>query len=191
MPCTSTVFAYSAPCDPQPGGIKSILVADPEAVRISTLNSAAGTVTLGPATSGAKPFYRWDVAPGQSTLETQAQISEANNVRFFATDLVAALNGFSPTSAGANLLTRLHRLAIIVELNSGAAVFLGLVSISGSTSDVSQTEEPAKPRGADVTAFTWTPGQAKGDAIRATLTAHLDSNLLPLSVSNYSVIINN
>lgn len=189
MPCTSTVFAYSAPCDPQPGGIKSILVADPAAVRITALNASAGTATVFPTTAGAKPFYRWDVAPGQSTLETQAQINEANNIRFFATDLVAALNGFSPTSAGADLLTRLHRLAIIAELNNGNSVFVGLVAGSAE-GDQRPTATEGLVRGADVTAFTWTPGQAKGDAIRATLTAHLDSYLLPLSVSNYSILVN-
>lgn len=188
MPCTSTAFAYNAPCDPSPGGIKAILVADPEAVLITGMNFDAGTVTLGPKTSGAKPFYRWEVAPGQSTLQTEAQISEANNVRFFATDIVAALNGFSPTSAGAHLLTKLHRFAIIVELNSGRSVFLGLVK--GYTSDVLPTGTPSTPRGADVTAFTWTPGQAKGDAIRANITAHMDSYLLPLSVSNYANLVN-
>ena len=142
-----------------------------------------------PITPSAKPFYRWDVAPGQSTLETQAQISEANNVRFFQTDLVAALNGFSPTSAGARLLERLHRLAIIVELNNGSSVFVGLVAGPGSN-DQHPPISSGRVRGADVTAFTWTPGQAKGDAVRATLTAHIDAALLPLSVSNYSNLVN-
>lgn len=186
MPCASNVFAYNAPCDTSPGGIKAIYVADPENVRLTVMDAAAGTVTLGPKTAGAKPFYRWDVAPGQSTLNTQAQINEANNVRFFQTDLVAALNGFTPTAAGANLLTRLNRLAIIAELNSGTSVFVGCVY---KVNDNVGSEE-AKPRGADVSAFTWTPGQAKGDATRATLTAHLDSYLLPLSVSNYSNLVN-
>lgn len=189
MPCNSLVFAYSAPCDPQPGGIKSILVADPAAVKLTALNAEAGTCTLAPVTPNAKPFYRWDVAPGQSTLETQAQISEANNVRFFATDLVAALNGFSPTSAGAALLNRLYHLAIIVELNNGRSVFIGLVAryVDGDQRPV-VTE--GLVRGADVTAFTWTPGQAKGDAVRATITAHIDAALLPLSVQAYSNLVN-
>ncbi len=189
MPCTSSVFAYSAPCDPQPGGIKAILVANPEAVKLTSVIGDSGTCSVDAITPGAKPFYRWEVAPGQSTLETQAQISEANNVRFFATDLVAALNGFYPTSAGARLLERLHRLAIIVELNSGRAVFVGLVADSGY-GDQHPSINVGRVRGADVTAFTWTPGQAKGDAVRATLTAHIDAALLPLSVSNYSNLVN-
>lgn len=189
MPCTSSVFAYPAPCDPQPGGIKAILVADPAAVKLTALNAEAGTCTLAPVTPNAKPFYRWEVAPGQSTLETQAQISEANNVRFFATDLVAALNGFEPRSAGADLLQRLYRLAIIVELNNGNSVFIGLVAGS-EAGDQRPASSVILVRGADVTAFTWTPGQAKGDAVRATLTAHIDAALLPLSVQAYSNFVN-
>lgn len=189
MPCTSSVFAYSAPCDPQPGGIKAILVANPAAVKLTSVLGDSGTCIVAAVTPNAKPFYRWEVAPGQSTLETQAQISEANNVRFFATDLVAALNGFSPTSAGARLLERLHRLAIIAELNNGRAVFVGLVAGS-SLGDQHPHLNNGLVRGADVTAFTWTPGQAKGDAVRATLTAHIDAAMLPLSVSNYSNLVN-
>lgn len=185
MICQPQVFAYSAPCDPSPGGIKALYIADPDNVSVN-VNAGAGAVALSAATAlTPKPFYKWEVAPGQSTLETEAQISEANKVRFVRTTLVAALNGFKPTSAGADVVSRLTRVAVIAELNNGSSVFLGCV--------YGADERPgsgAIPRGMEVTAFTWTPGQAKGDATRATLTAVLDSACLPLSVSNYSNLVN-
>ena len=185
MICGPTVFAYSAPCAPQMGGIKAILIANPDAVKLNSMSDSAGTCTLAPVTVGAKPFYRWEVAPGQSTLNAEAQISEANGVRYFATDLVAALNGFVPTSAGANLLKRLHRVAVIVELKNGSSVFLGLVRNSANGDDNGKLT-----RGMEVTGITWTPGQAVGDAVRASVTMHLDSELAPLSVSLYSALVN-
>lgn len=185
MQCPPSLFAFSAPCAPGPGGIKAVCVANPEAVIIS-MNAAAGTVTLSPATSGAKPFYRWECAPGQSTLEVAAQINDENNVRYYATDLAAVLNGFKPTSAGALLLSKLTRMAVIVETNDGSAWFVGSVF---TTSD-NIGSDTNKARGMEVTNFQWSPGQAKGDATRATISAHLDGYVLPLSVSLYSNLVN-
>ena len=181
MICPPSVFAHSAPCAPQMGGIKSVLVANPDAVTLA-LNVGAGTVSLSAVTPGAKPFFRWEVAPGQNTLVTEAKIDEANNVKYLATDLSAALNGFDATTAGANLLTRLTRVLFIVECKNGTSLHVGCVARAGDA-------RPAAPiaRGADVTGFNWTPGQANADAQRATITAHLDSFIMPPVVSGYSM----
>lgn len=168
------------------GGIKSVLVANPDAVTIAA-SGGVGTATLAPATPGAKPFYRWDVASGQSTLTTEAQIDEANNVRFFRTDLAAVLNGFDPTTAGANLLSRLSRLLFIVECKNGQSYLVGLAT---AVDDKSPSSGARSARGADVINFSWTPGQANADATRATITARLDSFLTPLVVSGYSALVN-
>lgn len=186
MNCSPSVFAHVAPCSPQMGGIKSVLVADPDDVTLVVTRNA-GTAVLAAAVLNTKPFYRWEVAPGQSTLTSEAQINEANNVRYFATDLSVALNGFDPGSAGANLLSRLTRLLFIVECKNGKSYFVGL---AGSSDDLVPQGAAAKARGADVTNFSWTPGQATGDAVRATIAAHIDAFLSPLIVSNYSTLVN-
>lgn len=164
-------------------------IAEPENVLL-TANFAAGTGTLAASTLVTKPFYKWEVAPGQSTLNVEAQISEANNVRYFSVDLVAALNGFKPTAAGSDLLVRLNRLAAVVEFNDGSAVFVGSVIGINAGDYKPDGLIQKKVRGADVTGFTWTPGQAKGDAVRATLTMHLDALRMPLSVSVPTNLIN-
>lgn len=184
MICPPSVFAHSAPCAAQMGGIKSVLVANPDAVGVS-VNAAAGTASLSAVTPGAKPFFRWEVAPGQNTLTTEAQINEANNVKYFATDLSAALNGFDATTAGAELLTRLTRVLFIVECKNGTSFLVGCVAIGGDAKPYG-----AIARGADVTGITWTPGQANADAQRATITAHLDSFIMPPVVSAYSNLVN-
>lgn len=184
MICPPSVFAHSAPCAAQMGGIKSILVANPDAVNV-VVNYAAGTASLSAVTPNAKPFFRWEVAPGQNTLTTESQINEANNVKYFATELSAALNGFDATTAGADLLTRLTRLLFIVECKNGQSFLVGIVSKGGDA-------KPSGPlaRGADVTGITWTPGQANADALRATIAAHLDSFIMPPVVSAYDNLVN-
>ena len=186
MNCPPSVFAFSAPCSSQMGGIKSILAADPDDVTL-VVNAAAGTAVLSAAVENTKPFFRWDVAPGQSTLTTEAQIDAANNVRFFATELSAALNGFDASAAGANLLSRLTRLLFIVECKNGKSYFVGLAN---SATDLVPAGANAMARGADVKNFSWTPGQANSDAVRATIVAHIDAALAPLVVSNYTNLVN-
>lgn len=188
MNCPPSVFAYNAPCAMGPGGIKAVYVADPDKVRVAV--DSSGAVTLSPVAAGEKPFYKWEVAPGASTLQTEAQISEADNVRFFRTTLSAVLNGFKPSSAGTNLLTRLTRLAVIVEMNDGSAVFVGLVGYSNDNLPEPDDSPGYLSRGMEVTGFTWTPGQSKDDAVRATLTGQLDSLFMPNPVSAFSDLVN-
>lgn len=188
MNCPPSVFAYNAPCAMGPGGIKAVYVADPDKVRVAPDDS--GTVTLSPVTAGEKPFYKWEVAPGASTLQTEAQISEANNVRFFRTTLSAVLNGFKPSSAGTALLARLTRLAVIVEMNDGSAVFVGLVNRYYDNAPDAGNSANYRSRGMEVTGFTWTPGQSKDDAVRATLTGQLDSLFMPNPVVSFSDLVN-
>lgn len=170
------------------GGVSAVLIADPGAVTLVT-NLAAGTATLDAVTPGAKPFYRWEVAPKQSTLTTSAQIDAANNNRYIATDLTAVLNGFDPTSAGANLLERLTRALFIVECKNGKAYLVGFIS-SSSSSDKYPATGTNLARGADITGFEWTPGQNPEDAVRASISAHVDAFVLPLVVSSYSNLVN-
>ena len=184
MICPPSVFAHSAPCAPQMGGIKSVLVADPDAVGVA-VKEVAGTASLSAVTPGAKPFFRWEVAPGQNTLVTEAKIDEANNVKYFATDLSAALNGFDATTAGVSLLARLTRLLFIVECKNGTSFLVGCVAVYGDARPAATIA-----RGADVTCFNWTPGQANSDAVRATVSAHLDSFIMPPVVSGYSALVN-
>lgn len=189
MNCPPNVFAYNAPCSPSMGGVSAVLIADPDAVTLVT-NLGAGTATLDAVTPGAKPFYRWEVAPKQSTLTTSAQIDAANNNRYIATDLTAVLNGFDPTSAGANLLERLTRALFIVECKNGKAYLVGFISSSSSSSDKYPATGPNLARGADITGFEWTPGQNPEDAVRASISAHVDAFVLPLVVSSYSNLVN-
>lgn len=164
------------------GGLESILIANPDAVNV-TLNVANGTATLAAVTAGAKPFYRWELAPNASSLESTAQISEANNTRFFQHVLTAVLNNYSPTTAGANLLTRLTRLCVVVQTRSGQNLLVSVASTgaSGTTS-----------RGMEVSGFVLSQGAQRSDAAgRATLTAQLDSPYLPLEVtSNLANLVN-
>lgn len=170
------------------GGVGAVLIADPDAVTLVT-NLGAGTATLDAVTPGAKPFYRWEVAPKQSTLATSAQIDAANNNRYFATDLAAVLNGFDPTSAGADLLERLTRALFIVECKNGKAYLVGFIG-SSSSSDMYPATGTNLARGADITGFEWTPGQNPEDAVRASISAHVDAFVLPLVVSSYSNLVN-
>lgn len=177
MNCAPNVFAFAAECASKMGGLESILIANPDAVRV-TLNVGAGTATLAAVTAGAKPFYRWELAPNASTLESTAQISEANNTRFFQHVLTAVLNNFSPTTAGANLLQRLTRLCVVVQTRSGRSL---LVSVANGTTS----------RGMEVSGFVLSQGAQRSDAAgRATLTAQLDSPYLPLEVSNVANLVN-
>ena len=188
MNCPPNVFAYNAPCAPSMGGVSAVLIANPDDVTL-VANLAAGTATLDAVTPGAKPFYRWEVAPKQSTLTTSAQIDAANNNRYFATDLAAVLNGFDPTSAGADLLERLTRALFIVECKNGKAYLVGFIGTPGA-SDRYPVTGTKLARGADITGFEWTPGQNPEDAVRASISAHVDAFVLPLVVSSYSNLVN-
>ena len=189
MQCPPSVFAYAAPCEPALGGIKAVYVADPAKVNVS-LNASAGNITLTAVTFGNKPFYKLEVAPNGSTLQVDAQINEANNVRYWASDLSVALNGFIPTSAGAALLTRLSRIDILVELKNGGVIFLGLKGGEPLGDTVYVEDNPTIAHGAEVSGFTWTPGQNTGDAVRATLAAHLDSLYMPPIAINWKNLVN-
>ena len=167
------------------GGIKAVLVANPNDVTVSP-NANAGVVTIAAATPGDKPFFRWDVAPGQNTFTSEAQISEAGK-RYISTDLGVVLNGFDSGSAGGAILSRLTRILFIVEGKNGEAYLFGLINTGG---DIMPPTTPQKARGADVTGFSTTQGQATADAVKATVSAHADSFILPLRVSGYSNLVN-
>ncbi|MBR1690608.1 MAG: hypothetical protein IJ713_07525 [Oscillibacter sp.] len=173
MNCKPQVFAFPASCSPKMGGLQAIYVADPTAVNV-TVNEATGRATLAAVTSGAKPFYTWELAPNASTLESTAQVNAANNTRFWQHVLTAVLNNFSPETAGADVLTRLTRLCIVVETRGGDQLLVSAEKvISGAVS-----------RGAEVTGFVINEGTQRSDAAgRATITATLDSFLTPLATS--------
>lgn len=178
MNCTPQVFAFPAACSPVMGGLEAIYIASPDEVKVTT--NAAGTATLAAVTSGAKPFYKWELAPNSSSLESTAQVNAANNTRFWQHVLTAVLNNFRPTTAGALALSRLTRLCIVVQTRGGQQL---LVSAEKALT-------AATSRGAEVTGFVVNEGTQRSDAAgRATITAQLDSFLTTLS-TNVSNLLN-
>lgn len=180
MNCVPQVFAFPAACSPEMGGLEAIYIASPDEVKITT-NAAVGTATLSAVTSGAKPFYKWELAPNSSSLVSTAQVSSANNTRFWQHVLTAVLNNFRSTTAGANVLGRLTRLCVVVQPRSGQQL---LVSAEKELN-------AAVSRGAEVTGLEINQGTQRTDASgRATLTAQLDSKLGTFSVNLPQSLIN-
>ena len=181
MSCTPTAFAFNKSCTPSQGGIAAVYVADPDKIT-PTFNNGAGTVSLAPNPAGSKPLYKWDVADNSGSLESTAQISKANNTKYFQHILTVGLNGFGPKTAGVELFSKLSRLAFVVEYRDGTRVFMAWSGIN---------RDSAFLDGAELTALVISPGTQRDDRNGATVTAQLDSLYTLFVVSNdISAMIN-
>lgn len=181
MSCTPTAFAFNKSCTPSQGGIAAVYVADPDKIT-PTFNNGAGTVSLAPNPVGSKPLYKWDVADNSGSLESTAQISKANNTKYFQHILTVGLNGFGPKTAGVELFSKLSRLAFVVEYRDGTRVFMAWSGINRENDILD---------GAELTALVISPGTQRDDRNGATVTAQLDSFYTLFVVSNdISAMIN-
>lgn len=152
-----------------------VYIANPADLTV-TVNENAGLASF--AGTQGKPFYRWEVAENSGSLEATAQVNLENGSSFFQNVLTAVLNGFDAETAGARILQRLNRVAVIAKLRNGKAFYVGAL------------KESAPVEGARLTALQISSGTQRADGNRATVTFTHDSQYPPLRAYDFTNSIN-
>ena len=179
MICPSTPFAFARPCSNTLGGVAEVYVANPADLYPNVvIDVGAGTANFSGVTG--TPFYKWEVAENTGSLEAAAQVNLENGSSFFQNVLTAVLNGFAAETAGANLLQRLGRVAVIAKLRNGKAYYVGALSSAGTG-----TVDGAKLTGLQISS-----GTQRADGNRATVTFTHESPYPPLRAINFESKIN-
>lgn len=179
MICPSTPFAFSRPCSNTLGGVAEVYVANPADLYPNVvINVDTGNANF----NGVEdtPFYKWEVAENSGNLESTAQVAPENGTAYFQNVLTAVLNGFDANTAGANILLKLGRVAVIAKLRNGKAYYVGALSATGT----------GPVDGAKLTGLQISSGTQRADGNRATVTFTHESPYLPLRAINFESKIN-
>ena len=159
MACSQTLAGITRDCATNMGGLKAVYIAN--AADVTSVTVTSGVVTAITMAS-TKKFYKYDFAPGSSSMTSNWQVSAENGTKYVETDLTMIFNRMDSTKRLEIVALAQAELAVVVEDNNGNMWYLG-------------NDEPVMLNGGD-----GQTGAARGDRNGYTVTLRETSPELPL-----------